>query len=75
MRSQCINFFIIIFPNKETFKRVDENQDSWSVSCGKSSCSGKRTSTIIFTLKNEVGGLVKALKLFQVCLFLEVLKA
>lgn len=27
---------------------------------------GRGSTTIIFTLKNEVGGLIKALKLFQV---------
>ncbi|XP_061593089.1 tryptophan 5-hydroxylase 1-like isoform X2 [Cololabis saira] len=39
--------------------------DSGSAAGGRPNRSGKVSSTIIFTLKNEVGGLVKALKLFQ----------
>uniref|UniRef100_A0A8C7X5X5 tryptophan 5-monooxygenase n=1 Tax=Oryzias sinensis TaxID=183150 RepID=A0A8C7X5X5_9TELE len=47
--------------SKETLRGADENRGS----LGKPACSRKRTATIIFTLKNEVGGLIKALKLFQ----------
>lgn len=47
---------------KETLRGADENRGG----LGKPACSRKRTATIIFTLKNEVGGLIKALKLFQV---------
>uniref|UniRef100_A0A8C7X4S6 tryptophan 5-monooxygenase n=1 Tax=Oryzias sinensis TaxID=183150 RepID=A0A8C7X4S6_9TELE len=46
---------------QETLRGADENRGS----LGKPACSRKRTATIIFTLKNEVGGLIKALKLFQ----------
>lgn len=43
--------------NKSTFKKIEENGEN---------ASEKGRATIIFSLKNEVGGLVKALKLFQV---------
>ncbi|MCJ8736112.1 hypothetical protein PDJAM_G00255320 [Pangasius djambal] len=45
--------------NKLTFPKIDENKDNKSVS------GEKGHAAIVFTLKNEVGGLVKALKLFQ----------
>ncbi|KAK2834718.1 hypothetical protein Q7C36_015419 [Tachysurus vachellii] len=45
--------------NKSTFPKIDENKDNKSV------CKEKGRAAIVFTLKNEVGGLVKALKLFQ----------
>ncbi|XP_053497090.1 tryptophan 5-hydroxylase 1a isoform X2 [Ictalurus furcatus] len=45
--------------NKSTFSKIDENKDNKSVS------GEKGRAAIVFTLKNEVGGLVKALKLFQ----------
>ncbi|XP_046716231.1 tryptophan 5-hydroxylase 1a isoform X2 [Silurus meridionalis] len=45
--------------NKLTFPKIDENKDNKSVS------GEKGRAAIAFTLKNEVGGLVKALKLFQ----------
>ncbi|XP_073320745.1 tryptophan 5-hydroxylase 1-like [Pagrus major] len=51
--------------NKVTFNTIDENQDNSSVSTGRPSSSRRSVATIIFSLKNEVGGLVKALKLFQ----------
>uniref|UniRef100_A0A3B4A197 tryptophan 5-monooxygenase n=1 Tax=Periophthalmus magnuspinnatus TaxID=409849 RepID=A0A3B4A197_9GOBI len=44
--------------NKSTFSKIEEN-------CEKKNTSEKGRATIIFSLKNEVGGLVKALKLFQ----------
>uniref|UniRef100_A0A672PZ41 tryptophan 5-monooxygenase n=1 Tax=Sinocyclocheilus grahami TaxID=75366 RepID=A0A672PZ41_SINGR len=44
--------------NKTTFHKTDESKDKI--------CSSKREhAAIVFSLKNEVGGLVKALKLFQ----------
>ncbi|XP_018620877.1 tryptophan 5-hydroxylase 1-like [Scleropages formosus] len=45
--------------NKFTFKKIDENKDSKRVVCEKG------RATVVFSLKNEVGGLLKALKLFQ----------
>lgn len=45
--------------NKSTFTKIEENTE-------KKNTSEKGRATIIFSLKNEVGGLVKALKLFQV---------
>uniref|UniRef100_A0A667X5G5 tryptophan 5-monooxygenase n=1 Tax=Myripristis murdjan TaxID=586833 RepID=A0A667X5G5_9TELE len=47
--------------NKVTFSKIDENKDNKSFSSGRP--SGR--AAIVFSLKNEVGGLVKALKLFQ----------
>ncbi|XP_041652673.1 tryptophan 5-hydroxylase 1a [Cheilinus undulatus] len=44
--------------NKATFTKIEENSE-------KKNASEKERATIIFSLKNEVGGLVKALKLFQ----------
>ncbi|XP_074534457.1 tryptophan 5-hydroxylase 1a isoform X2 [Halichoeres trimaculatus] len=44
--------------NKSTFTKIEENSE-------KKGSSEKERATIIFSLKNEVGGLVKALKLFQ----------
>ncbi|XP_029289687.1 tryptophan 5-hydroxylase 1a isoform X2 [Cottoperca gobio] len=44
--------------NKSTFTKIEENTE-------KNNTSEKGRATIIFSLKNEVGGLVKALKLFQ----------
>ncbi|XP_034736238.1 tryptophan 5-hydroxylase 1a isoform X2 [Etheostoma cragini] len=44
--------------NKSTFTKIEENTE-------KNNSSEKGRATIIFSLKNEVGGLVKALKLFQ----------
>ncbi|XP_026072673.1 tryptophan 5-hydroxylase-like [Carassius auratus] len=44
--------------NKTNFHKTEENKDKI--------CSSKREhAAIVFSLKNEVGGLVKALKLFQ----------
>ncbi|XP_049429180.1 tryptophan 5-hydroxylase 1a [Epinephelus fuscoguttatus] len=45
--------------NKSTFTKIEEN------STEKKNTSEKGRATIIFSLKNEVGGLVKALRLFQ----------
>lgn len=45
--------------NKSTFNKIEESTE-------KQNTSEKGRATIIFSLKNEVGGLVKALKLFQV---------
>ncbi|XP_035508503.1 tryptophan 5-hydroxylase 1-like isoform X2 [Morone saxatilis] len=50
---------------KVTFSKIDENQDNRSISTERPTSSEKSSATIIFSLKNEVGGLVKALKLFQ----------
>lgn len=47
--------------NKSTFTKIEENTE-------KKNTPEKGRATIIFSLKNEVGGLVKALKLFQVWL-------
>uniref|UniRef100_A0A673KKY8 Tryptophan 5-hydroxylase 1-like n=1 Tax=Sinocyclocheilus rhinocerous TaxID=307959 RepID=A0A673KKY8_9TELE len=44
--------------NKTTFHKTDENKD-------KIRSSKREHAAIVFSLKNEVGGLVKALKLFQ----------
>uniref|UniRef100_A0A8P4JVZ1 tryptophan 5-monooxygenase n=1 Tax=Dicentrarchus labrax TaxID=13489 RepID=A0A8P4JVZ1_DICLA len=44
--------------NKSTFTKIEENTE-------KKNSSEKGRATIIFSLKNEVGGLVKALRLFQ----------
>ncbi|XP_070686315.1 tryptophan 5-hydroxylase 1a [Pempheris klunzingeri] len=44
--------------NKSTFTKIEESTE-------KKNTSEKGRATIIFSLKNEVGGLVKALKLFQ----------
>ncbi|CAL8383055.1 unnamed protein product [Arctogadus glacialis] len=53
--------------NKVTFGKIEENKDnktrSPSPDCPNSSAKGR--AAIVFSLKNEVGGLVKALKLFQ----------
>lgn len=46
--------------NKSTFTKIEESTE-------KKNSSEKGRATIIFSLKNEVGGLVKALRLFQVC--------
>ncbi|XP_076589054.1 tryptophan 5-hydroxylase 1-like [Chaetodon auriga] len=51
--------------NDVTFSKIDENQDNRSISTGRPTRSEKGFATIIFSLKNEVGGLVKVLKLFQ----------
>lgn len=45
--------------NKSTFTKIEENTE-------KKGASEKSRATVIFSLKNEVGGLVKALRLFQV---------
>lgn len=57
--------FIFGFPTlfmqlrRTSFSRIDEKEDS-----GSASDSSK--TAVIFSLKNEVGCLVKALRLFQV---------
>ncbi|XP_066556924.1 tryptophan 5-hydroxylase 1a isoform X2 [Amia ocellicauda] len=45
--------------NRSTFSKIDENKDN------RSETSGRGRAAVVFSLKNEVGGLVKALKLFQ----------
>ncbi|TKS70377.1 Tryptophan 5-hydroxylase [Collichthys lucidus] len=50
--------------NEVTFSKIDGNQDNRSTSTGRTTIE-KRVATIIFSLRNEVGGLVKVLKLFQ----------
>ncbi len=57
-----------------TFSKLAENQDNRSISTGRPTGSEKGVATIIFSLKNEVGGLIKALKLFQVGVLFKVLK-
>lgn len=61
--------------NKVSFSKIDENQDNRSVCNGRPTSSEKGGATIIFSQKNEIGGLVKALKLFQVGVPFKVLKA
>ncbi|KAE8297180.1 Tryptophan 5-hydroxylase [Larimichthys crocea] len=51
--------------NEVTFSKIDGNQDNRSISTGKTTSAEKCVATIIFSLRNEVGGLVKVLKLFQ----------
>ena len=54
--------------NKVTFRKIEDNKDNKTRSpppgCPNGSAKGR--AAIVFSLKNEVGGLVKALKLFQV---------
>ncbi|XP_047219926.1 tryptophan 5-hydroxylase 1-like isoform X2 [Girardinichthys multiradiatus] len=57
-------------PEKKADKRVtingtDEHQDNHGLTTGQPSNSRNRAATIIFTLKNEVGGLIEALKHFK----------
>ncbi|KAM9860587.1 tryptophan 5-hydroxylase 1-like [Aulostomus maculatus] len=51
--------------NMVTFNKSEENSDNRRVFTGRSLSSEKGGATIIFSLKNEVGDLIKALKLFQ----------
>lgn len=46
--------------NKSTFPKIEENKDN------KTASTERGQAAVVFSLKNEVGGLVKALKLFQV---------
>lgn len=50
---------------KCTFSKIDENKDNKSLSWENGRSLEKGRTAIAFSLKNEVGGLVKALKLFQ----------
>ncbi|CDQ64868.1 unnamed protein product [Oncorhynchus mykiss] len=50
---------------KCTFSKIDENKDNKSSSWENGRSLEKGRTAIAFSLKNEVGGLVKALKLFQ----------
>ncbi|KAI9517807.1 Tryptophan 5-hydroxylase 1 [Dissostichus eleginoides] len=50
--------------NNEASK-FGEHQDNRTISTGRPTSSKRDVSTIIFSLKNEVGGLIKALRLFQ----------
>nr|XP_015194180.1 PREDICTED: tryptophan 5-hydroxylase 1 isoform X2 [Lepisosteus oculatus] len=45
--------------NRSTFSRIQENGDN------RSQAPERGRAAVVFSLKNEVGGLVKALKLFQ----------
>uniref|UniRef100_A0A8B9JV32 tryptophan 5-monooxygenase n=1 Tax=Astyanax mexicanus TaxID=7994 RepID=A0A8B9JV32_ASTMX len=56
-----LNFlnFLFLQMNKSAYPKIDENKDN------KSESAEKGRAAIVFSLKNEVGGLVKALKLFQ----------
>ena len=58
--------------NKVTFSKIDENQVNKSVCNGSRASSEKSGATIIFSLKNEIGGLIKALKFFQVSVSFEI---
>uniref|UniRef100_A0A8C2WL08 Tryptophan hydroxylase 1 n=1 Tax=Cyclopterus lumpus TaxID=8103 RepID=A0A8C2WL08_CYCLU len=51
--------------NEVTFSIFGEKQDNQSISTARPSSSAKGVATIIFSLKNEVGSLVRALRLFQ----------
>uniref|UniRef100_A0A8C2I4I0 Tryptophan hydroxylase 1 (tryptophan 5-monooxygenase) a n=1 Tax=Cyprinus carpio TaxID=7962 RepID=A0A8C2I4I0_CYPCA len=46
--------------NKSAYPKIEENKDNKTVS------TERGRAAVVFSLKNEVGGLVKALKLFQV---------
>lgn len=46
--------------NKSAFPKIEENKDN------KTESTERSRAAVVFSLKNEVGGLVKALKLFQV---------
>lgn len=46
--------------NKSAFPKIEENKDN------KTASTERGRAAVVFSLKNEVGGLVKALKLFQV---------
>uniref|UniRef100_A0A4W3I6R9 tryptophan 5-monooxygenase n=1 Tax=Callorhinchus milii TaxID=7868 RepID=A0A4W3I6R9_CALMI len=48
--------------NKSNFCKIEENKDI-KENCNESTEKGR--GAVVFSLKNEVGGLVKALKLFQ----------
>lgn len=52
--------------NKVAFPKIDENKDNKTDQDNKTASSERGRAAIVFSLKNEVGGLVKALKLFQV---------
>uniref|UniRef100_A0A8C1ME04 tryptophan 5-monooxygenase n=1 Tax=Cyprinus carpio TaxID=7962 RepID=A0A8C1ME04_CYPCA len=45
--------------NKSAFPKIEENKDN------KTASTERGRAALVFSLKNEVGGLVKALKLFQ----------
>ncbi|KAJ3593104.1 hypothetical protein NHX12_005441 [Muraenolepis orangiensis] len=51
--------------NKVTLSKIDKDNKTRSSSPGRPNGSAKGRSAIVFSLKNEVGGLVKALKFFQ----------
>ncbi|KAM8894146.1 tryptophan 5-hydroxylase 1-like isoform 1-T2 [Spinachia spinachia] len=51
--------------NEATSNTCDEKKDDMSLSTARPTSSDKGVATIIFSLKNEVGGLVRALRLFQ----------
>uniref|UniRef100_A0A6Q2Z1G5 Biopterin-dependent aromatic amino acid hydroxylase family profile domain-containing protein n=1 Tax=Esox lucius TaxID=8010 RepID=A0A6Q2Z1G5_ESOLU len=58
-----VHFRVFFTPqmNKSTFTKIEENRPE-----KENAASEKGRAAIVFSLKNEVGGLVKALKLFQV---------
>lgn len=51
--------------NKATSGKSDDKKGSKGSSKGESATESGKTA-VVFSLKNEVGGLVKALRLFQV---------
>ncbi|XP_029453483.1 tryptophan 5-hydroxylase 2 isoform X2 [Rhinatrema bivittatum] len=56
-----LSVFIILQLNKANFGKIDEKRGG---SRGETSVEGGKTA-LVFSLKNEVGGLVKTLRLFQ----------
>lgn len=50
----------VVQMNKSAFPKIEENKDN------KTASTERGRAAVVFSLKNEVGGLVKALKLFQV---------
>lgn len=58
--------FLFFFLHKVTFTKIDENQDKRNIPTKRPTSSERGNTTIIFSLKNEVGSLVEALKVFQV---------
>lgn len=59
----CVSAFLKL--NKANSGKKDENKGNKGSSKGETAAESGKTA-VVFSLKNEVGGLVKALKLFQV---------
>lgn len=58
-------FFIHLQLNRSTSGKNEEKKGNKGNGKGESASEGGKTA-VVFSLKNEVGGLVKALRLFQV---------